>query len=167
MNQGITIEKMLEDVLRAQHVSCDKLLQLSKDERRYIIHAQLEDLEKCAESKGILKEEMTHRETVRQKLMPYFSKKYAIEKKDVQLSDIIEKVDEPYASTYRELQRSLRRAFDGIKRLHDGNRLLIERSIDFQERSFMLLFGLTKQNVRYEKNGDVTHERKPLVDSMM
>jgi hypothetical protein len=99
--------------------------------------------------------------------MPAFKEKYAIEKEPVQLSDIIEKVPEPYREELCRLQKQLRRLFDNVKRVHQGNRMLIERSMSFQERSFMLLFGMSKQNVRYEKNGKMSQHGEHLIDSVM
>jgi hypothetical protein len=161
------IEKILEDLLRAQTSLCRELLELAKAERGYIIHIQLAELEKTSEKKAYLKEEITRYEAARQELMPYFKKKFSIEKEPVQLSAIIEKVAEPHAQELTELQRNLRKLFDAIQTMHEGNSLLVKRSIAFQEESFMMLYGLTKQDVRYEKNGQMTQNRKPLIDSMM
>ena len=72
---------------------------------------------------------------------------------------------EPYKSQYKEKQGILRDLLRRIKITHDGNKMLIERTLSFQERSFMLLFGLTRQHVRYGSAGDVQHDQKHLFDS--
>lgn len=163
----IAIERLLEDVLHKQETLCRELLALSKSERAYIIHVQLAELEKAGEKKAWLKEEITRQESLRQELMPYFKQRFSIEQEEVQLSEIIAHVDEPHKTALKQLQVSLRELFEMIRRVHDGNRILVKRSIAFQEESFMMLYGLAKQDVRYEKNGQMTHNHKPLVDSLM
>jgi len=167
MKTDVQIEKLLGEILAKHNAKGESLLALIKRERRFIIHADLEGLKSATQEKITLKEEITSLEELRLKLMPYFVKAYGFDSSAIQLNAIIEKVDEPYATQYRKLQKKLRKTFNAIQRVHDGNKILIRRSVAFQEQSFMLLYGLTNNQVRYEKNGHVTHDRKPLIDSVM
>ncbi len=167
MATGIQIEQLLLDVLTKHSEKGAALLQLVKEERSMIIHADLEKMKHAMQEKLELKESITKLEEYRLKLMPHFAKKYAVSGETMTLSLIIEKTSESYSDSFRELQKSLRKTFKAVQRMHDGNKILISRSVAFQEKSFMLLYGIKNQQVRYEKSGQVTQDRKPLIDSVM
>ena len=165
MNNHGHIEHILDEIL-AQHIECNKkLLELIRRERQYIIHNELEALDGVNNEKLSLKDAIAMLETRRASLLPQFIKQYGLSKGHVRLEDILQAVPEPYKRQYKEKQGILRDLLRRIKITHDGNKMLIERTLSFQERSFMLLFGLTRQHVRYGSAGDVQHDQKHLFDS--
>jgi hypothetical protein len=167
MGNEMTMEQVLQELLEKHEERGYALLDLTKRERQLIIHADVKMLEKATYEKIQLKDDISKIEDVRIKLMGHFARKYDIRKTVIHLSDIIEKVSDPFKGRYKELQSSLKKTFQAVQRLHDGNRILISRSIALQEKTFMLVYGLTKGKVRYEKSGEITLDSKQLVDSVM
>ena len=166
MNESEHLEHQLDDIL-THYIECNrKLLDLIKNERHHIIHNELEALDRVNDEKLTLKEEITALETQRISLLHEFIKQYSLPKGQVRLEDLINVVPEPYKDNYKSKRETLRKLLRNIQMTHDGNKMLIERSLNFQERSFMLLFGLTRQNVRYGATGEVQHDQKLLVDSV-
>ena len=167
MENNKSIEDVLAVILEEHSVSCARLLEIIRQERQHIIHGRVDELEHVIEEKAGLQEDIAELETRRLSLVKEFARKYRIDTTEPHLEDIIAVVDESYGTHYKLLQKRLRKVFKQIELMHEGNRILIARSISFQERSFMLLFGVTKDRVRYEKDGQVTHSNKPLIDSTM
>lgn len=159
------IEAQLDEVL-AKHIAYNKqLLEVIKHERHCIIHSDIVPLDEINRKKVTLKQKIAEAEEERLNLIGLFEEKYTIEKKPVTLSDIIEIVPKEWKISLKKRQSSLRALLGTIQVAHKGNRMLMERSLNFQERSFMMLFGLAQENVGYDTKGKMNHSHKSLIDS--
>ncbi len=166
MNEDKRIESILDEIL-AQHIELNKkLFELIKNERHCLIHNKLDALDEVNNEKLALRCEIAEVEKKRMMHITDFVKKYGLSKAHVRLEDIICVVPEPYKSSYKMKRDLLRNLLKKIKILHDGNKIFIQRSLNFQERAFMLLFGFTQQKVQYGARGEVQHNKKPLFDSV-
>jgi len=167
MNNHVSIEQLLYDILNKHIQSNTELHEVVRSERDHIVHNRLEELEQVNEKKLALKVAIAKLENERMALLKPFVKKYHISKSQPQLKDLIAVVEEPFHSQYTHQRSALKKLLSAIKITHDGNRILIQKALRFHERSFQLLFGLTKQHLGYEKTGVVKHKNKRLIDSVV
>ncbi len=167
MEKKITPDEMLDDIL-ARHIAYnEELFTLIKNERQYIIHSNIELLEEATEKKISLKSKITKLEKSRAQLMPYLAHAYSLKKETITLSELISVVGDDYRERYEEKQTQLRALLKKIQHVHEGNKRLVEKAINFQERMFMLFYGLKQGDVAYGASGTVEKNRKPLIDSVV
>jgi len=161
-----SLEEQLRGLMDAYEAVHKSLQTVLHTERHCIIHNELNTLPQLNESKCALKETITQLETERTALLHAFARHYGITAQPVRLTDIIAVVPEPYGTLFSEQQKRMRQLLQGIQRMHAANKMLVSRSLDFQERTFMLLFGALHEKVRYEATGKMRHTKKQLIDSV-
>ncbi|MBU1863484.1 MAG: flagellar protein FlgN [Candidatus Omnitrophica bacterium] len=167
MAQPDYIEQQLDDILEKHVMSNNKLLELIKKERHCIIHNELEALAEINEEKLAFKNAIAEIEKERMALMDSFRARYDLEAKTTRLKDLIGVVEEPFKTGYEQKRKKLKSLLRMIKISHEGNKKLIQKSLCFHEKSFMLLFGLTKEKVGYAPSGEIVHNQKRLIDNVV
>jgi flagellar biosynthesis/type III secretory pathway chaperone len=166
MTLYIDAEHGLDELLDKQIACIHSLRGIVQSEYRAIVHNDLGQLEGINQEKARVQEELHALEKDLQSILPRISAQYGIAASPMRLGNICDAAPEPYKTRFLLKKQELQYAVRAITRAHEVNRQIMQRSLDFQERSFKLMLEMGSEKVRYEAGGAMCRARKQLVNSV-
>ena len=156
MSQTLIAEliQVVNEEIRLFHALLDEL----RREQLAIVNDNLEAIEKSAADKQRYAEQAAAAEVRRQQLVVELSEGLNIGSDQIDLSRLIEAIDQQHSSQLREMRETLLDLNNKIRGANENNSFLIRQSIRYTDRCLDILTGHPGDRGMYGKFG---HNRKP------
>jgi flagellar biosynthesis/type III secretory pathway chaperone len=136
------------------------LLSYLQEERKAIVHSQLEKLTECTKEKENLILKIRVLEEQRINYLNNLSDALEAPVQTFSLTDLAQVVDEPYATQLKDCATSLNALIQSIQEINQSNRALVSHSLDLIRGSLTLLNDLISHNAIYYQTGKVQASEK-------
>ena len=136
-----------------------KLLDLFHTERSAVLASDLEALNSVIMDKELLLQNIRQAELARREIADEMASRLGLEAGSLTISQLIEKVDQPYASRIRSKGARLQALIDEIQVVSERNRSLCLQALQFVSGSIKLLTALSRPNQVYHATGRIQNGR--------
>lgn len=136
-----------------------KLRDLFNAERSAVLASDLEELNKVLMDKELLLQNIRKAEHLRRQTAHEMAAFIGIEDDSLTISQLSERVDEPYATEIKQKGARLQALIDEIQVVSERNRSLCLQALQFVSGSIKLLTTLSRPNPVYHASGRMHNER--------
>lgn len=136
-----------------------KLLDLFGAERSAVLASDLEELNRVLTDKELLLQNIRKAEQLRRQTAHEVAVLLEIDEASLTISQLSERVDEPYASKIKHKGDRLQALIDEIQVVSERNRSLCLQALQFVSGSIKLLTALARPNPVYHATGRIHSER--------
>jgi len=150
----------LSDCVDRQLSLYRKLLDLFSDERSAVLASDLEELNRVLMDKEFLLQNIRRAEHLRRQTAQQVAALLGIEETSLTISQMCEKVEEPYASKIKKQGARLQTLIDEIQVVSERNRSLCLQALQFVSGSIKLLTSLSRPNPVYHATGRMHSDRR-------
>lgn len=145
----------LGQVLAEQAQIYDALLELSLKKQQTLLQGGLGELEVAIKSEQALLWQAGRLEEARLSMQAQLAASLGRDSGSLTLGDLIEAVEEPFCTQYRDLQRDILGSMGKLQRINELNTQLIRQSLAFINYSLNLLVASTPAGGTYNPSGQV------------
>lgn len=150
---------VLSDCVDRQLNLYRKLLDLFSAERSAVLASDLEELNRVLTDKELLLQHIRHAEHLRRQTAQEMAALLRIDETSLTISQLSERVDEPYASKIKDKGTCLQALIDEIQVASDRNRSLCLQALQFVSGSIKLLTMLSRPDTVYRATGRIHNDR--------
>ena len=163
----VKINKLI-DTINKEVLCMQNFMTLLTEEQEFLVKGDIKSLQKSVgeQERTILEAEKLERERIRQTDEVALTLK--LKKDEVNLSKLVQLVEESYSVQIKELQRTLVHLYEKVERQRRKNEFLIRQSMGMVDRNMKFILGVEDSKPTYTKpNGKtaVAHPRK-MVDRL-
>jgi iron-sulfur cluster repair protein YtfE (RIC family) len=141
----------------------EKFLTLLSEEQKLLVEEDAGSLRISIEDQEKAIREAQKLEEVRIKLTDALAEKLKIDRKEINISKLIELVEESYSAKLRELQSTLASLYGKLERQRKKNEFLIKQSMKYVDKSIKIFLGLEGEKDSYsvsqEKDAKIKYEK--------
>ena len=156
----------MEILLNALNDCVDRQLNLYRNlrdlfnaERSAVLASDLEELNRVLMDKELLLQNIRRAEHLRRKTAHEMAVFLGVEEASLTISQLSERVDEPYASQIKQKGVRLQALIDEIQVISERNRSLCLQALRFVSGSIKLLTAISRPNPVYHATGRIHKER--------
>lgn len=141
------MDKLLKDFISTMdkvNLTLDSLADLGQEKKQLIILGQVKELDKLIQREGIIVSNLEKLEGARFKYQQDLASQWEMKAEELSAGVILEKIKADYPAYYEELDREIRRlqySVIRLKALNDGNKELINQSLDYIDVMQSVLLG--------------------------
>jgi hypothetical protein len=151
------VSQLIEVINR--EISClEKFLTLLSEEQEFLVQRDVDSLRKSIEEQEKTIREERKLEEARIKLTDSLAGKLKIDEEEVNLSRLIELVEESYSTELRELQSTLASLYAKLERQRKKNEFLIKQSMKYVDKSIEVFSNLKRRDPRHSASGQQNQE---------
>jgi len=150
----------LSDCIDRQLSLYRQLLDLFRDERSAVLASDLDELNRVLMEKELLLQTIRRTEHLRRQTAHEVAVLLGIEEASLTVSQLIERVEEPYASKIKQQGATLQALIDEIQVASERNRSLCLQALQFVSGSIKLLTSLARPNPVYHASGRMHSDRR-------
>jgi flagellar biosynthesis/type III secretory pathway chaperone len=150
----------LSDCIDRQLSLYRQLQDLFRDERSAVLASDLEELNRVLMEKELLLQTIRRTEHLRRQTSHDVAVLLGIEEASLTVSQLIERVEEPYASKIKQQGATLQALIDEIQVASERNRSLCLQALQFVSGSIKLLTSLSRPNPVYHASGRMHNDRR-------
>jgi hypothetical protein len=136
----------LIEVINSEILCLEGFLNLLSEEQRFLVEKDIDSLGKCIEEQAKTIRDQRELEEARIKLTDSLAAKLKIDKQEVNISKLIELVEESYSTELRELQGTLASLYAKLERQRKKNEFLIKQSMRYADKSIKVFLGLERKD---------------------
>ena len=156
MNRAVS---QLVEVIRQEIICLEKFLTLLTEEQECLVDNEVDSLRRCIQDQEKTIGEAQKLEEARIKLTDSLAEKLKIDKGEVNMSKLIELMEESYSTKLRELQSILFTLYAKLERQRKKNEFLIRQSMKYVDKSMKIFLGLREGDrgdpISWEKDRDI------------
>jgi hypothetical protein len=153
----------LIEVINSEILCLERFLTLLSEEQRFLVEKDIDSLRKSIEEQESTIRDQRELEEARIKLTDSLAGKLKIDKGEVNISKLIELVEESYSTELRELQGTLASLYAKLERQRKKNEFLIKQSMKYVDKSIKVFLGLERgdpgQLVHGQRNQEARSEK--------
>lgn len=153
----------LIEVINREGRCLQKFLTLLSEEQKFLVENDVDSLRRSIEDQEEAIRDARKLEEARIKLTDLLAEELKIDKGEVNISKLIELVEESYSAKLRELQSTLSSLYARLERQRKKNEFLIKQSMKYVDKSIKVFLGLEGRNPSYsvsqQKNKEVHSEK--------
>jgi ABC-type phosphate transport system auxiliary subunit len=153
----------LIEVINKEVLCLEKFLSFLSEEQKFLVENEIGFLRRSIEDQEETIWKARKLEETRIKLTDSLAEKLKINKGDVNISKLIELVEESYSTKLRELQSTLSTLYTKLERQRKKNEFLITQSMKYVDKSMKIFLGLEGRNPAYsvslKERNKVTSEK--------
>lgn len=146
-------------VINKEGKCLEKFLTLLSEEQKFLVENDIDSLRRSIEDQEEAIRNARKLEEARIKLTDSLAEELKIDKDEVNISKLIELVEESYSTKLRELQSTLSSLYAKLARQRKKNEFLIKQSMKYVDKSIKIFLGLEGRDPSYsvsqQKNKDV------------
>jgi hypothetical protein len=131
-------------VINSEILCLERFLTLLSEEQRFLVEKDIDSLRKSIEEQESAIRDQRELEEARIKLTDSLAGKLRIDKGEVNISKLIELVEESYSTELRELQGTLACLYAKLERQKKKNEFLIKQSMKYVDKSIRVFSGLER-----------------------
>ncbi|MFQ6003689.1 MAG: flagellar protein FlgN [Candidatus Zixiibacteriota bacterium] len=158
-----SLVSQLIEVINRESKCLEKFLTHLSEEQEFLVKKDIDSLRRSIKDQGKTIREARKLEETRLKLTDDLAEKLKIDKDDVNMSKLIELVEESYSAKLRELQSTLSSLYAKLERQRKKNEFLIKQSMKYVDKSIKVFSGLEGRDQSYsvsqQKNKKAQSER--------
>jgi iron-sulfur cluster repair protein YtfE (RIC family) len=139
----------LIEVINKEILCLEKFLFLLSEEQKFLVEKDLDSLRKSIEEQEQTIRDQRKLEEARIKLTDSLAGKLRIDEQEVNMSKLIELVEESYSTQLRELQSTLVSLYAKLERQRKKNEFLIKQSMKYVDRSMEVFSSLERRDPRH------------------
>lgn len=139
----------LIEVINKEGKCLERFLTLLSDEQKFLVEKDVDSLRRSIEEQEKTIQDARKLEEERIKLTDLLAKQLRIEKDEVNISKLIELVEESYSTKLRELQSTLSSLYAKLERQRKKNEFLIKQSLRYTDKSIKVFLGLEEKDPTY------------------
>ncbi len=148
----------LVEVINSEILCLERFLVLLSEEQKSLVEKDIGSLRKSVEEQEkTIREERKLAET-RIRLTDSLAGKLKIDQGEVNLSRLIELVEESYSAELRELQSTLAYLYAKLERQRKKNEFLIKQSMKYVDKSLKAFLGLERRDASQSALGHTNQE---------
>ena len=155
---SLQVSQLIE-VINKEILCLEKFLILLTEEQKFVVENDIDSLQRSVEEQEKTIRDERKLEDERIKLTDSLAEKLKIDKTDVNISRLIELVEESYSTKLRELQSTLASLYAKLERQRKKNEFLIKQSMKYLDKSINIFSGLEGRDINYsifqQKNKNV------------
>jgi hypothetical protein len=136
----------LIQVINSEILCLERFLTLLSEEQRFLVEKDIQSLERSIEEQERAIREQRELEDARIKLTDSIAGKLKIDKQKVNISKLIELVEESYSTELRELQGTLASLYAKLERQRKKNEFLIKQSMKYVDKTIKVFSGLERKD---------------------
>ena len=158
----------LIEVINSEILCLEGFLTLLSEEQRFLVEKDIDSLGKCIKEQEKSIRDQRELEEARIKLTDSLTAKLKIGKGEVNISKLIELVEESYSTELRELQGTLASLYAKLERQRKKNEFLIKQSMKYVDKSIKVFLGLERGDpgqLVYGEHNQEAHSEKVTVRS--
>ena len=159
MRVNLLLEKLIS-LLNEESSFYRTLLAFLHEERKAIVHSQLEKLIKCTKEKENLILKIRVLEEQRINYLENLGDELEAPVQTLSLTDLAQIVNEPYATQLTGCATRLNALIQSIQEINQSHRALVSQSLDLIRGSLTLLNDLISHNAIYYQTGKVRASEK-------
>jgi ABC-type phosphate transport system auxiliary subunit len=142
-----------------REISClERFLTLLSEEQRFMVENDIGSLRKSMKEQDEAIRDQRQLEEARIKLTDSLAGKLKIGKKEINISKLIELVEESYSTELRELQSTLACLYARLERQRKKNEFLIRQSMKHLDKSIEVFLGLKSRESVQFASGEQSQE---------
>ncbi len=153
----------LIEVINREILCLEKFLTLLTEEQKLLVENDIDSLRRSIEEQEKIIRKERKLEEARIKLTDSLAEKLKINRAEVNMSKLIELVEESYSTKLRELQSTLSSLYAKLERQRKKNEFLVEQSMKYVDKSIKIFLGLEGKGSSYfvsrQKNQKVQPEK--------
>lgn len=158
-----SLVSQLIEVINRESVCLEKFLTLLSEEQEFLVKNDVDSLRRSIEEQEKTIQDARKLEEARIKLTDSLAEKLKIDKGEINMSKLIELVEESYSTKLRELQSTLSSLYAKLERKRRKNEFLIKQSMKYVNKSIKIFLGLEGKDPSYsvsqQKNKKVQSEK--------
>ena len=136
----------LIEVINRESKCLENFLTLLSEEQKYLVENDVDSLRRSIEDQEKAIRDARKLEDERIKLTDSLSEKLKIDKGEVNISKLIELVEESYSTKLRELQSTLSSLYAKLERQRKKNEFLIKQSMKYVDKGIDIFLGLERKS---------------------
>jgi len=144
LNSGVS---QLIEVIHKEIMCLEKFLSLLSEEQKFLVDSEVDSLRRCIKDQEKTIGEARKLEETRIKLTDSLAEKLKIDKGEINISKLIELVEESYSAKLRELQSTLFALYAKLERQRKKNEFLIKQSMKYVDKSMKIFMGLEEKDL--------------------
>jgi hypothetical protein len=153
-----TLVSQLIEVINKEISCLERFLTLLSEEQEFLVEKDIDSLRKSIEEQEKTIQDERKLEEARIKLTDSLAGKLKIDKEEVNISKLIELVEESYSTELRQLQSTLASLYAKLERQRKKNEFLIRQSMKYVDRSRKVFLGLQKREPGQFASGQQNQE---------
>lgn len=138
----------LIEVINRENLCLEKFLNLLSEEQKLLMQNDVHSLRKSIEDQDKIIGDARKLEQERIKLTDTLAEKLKMDKDQINMSKLIELVEESYSTKLRELQSTLSSLYAKLERQRKKNEFLIRQSMKYVDRGINFFSGLEGREPR-------------------
>ncbi len=127
----------------------ERFLTLLSEEQKFLVENDVDSLRRSIEDQKKAIRDARKLEEARIKLTDSLAEELKIDKGEVNISKLIELVEESYSTKLRELQSTLSSLYARLERQKKKNEFLIKQSMKYVDKSIKIFLGLEGRDPGY------------------
>ena len=152
----------LIEVINSEILCLERFLTLLSEEQRFLVEKDIGSLKNCIKDQEKSIRDQRELEEARIKLTDSLAGKLKIDKGEVNISKLIELVEESYSTELRDLQGTLTSLYAKLVRQRKKNEFLIKQSMKYLDKSMKVFLGIKRgdpgQLVHRQRNQEAYSE---------
>jgi len=153
-----TLVSQLIEVIQREILCLEKFLTLLSEEQKFLVENDVDSLRRSIEKQDEAIRDERQLEETRIKLTDSLAGKLKIGKEEVNISKLIELVEESYSTDLRELQSTLASLYARLERQRKKNEFLIRQSMKYVDKSIKVFLGLETKELGQFTSGEQNQE---------
>jgi hypothetical protein len=137
----------LIEVINKEVVCLEKFLSLLSEEQKFLVDSEVDSFRRCIKDQEMTIGEARKLEQTRIRLTDSLAEKLKMDKGEMNISKLIELVEESYSTKLRELQSTLFILYGKLERQRRKNEFLIKQSIKYVDKSMKIFSDLEEKNL--------------------
>lgn len=144
-----SLVSQLIEVINKEITCLERFLILLSEEQKFLVENDTDSLQKSVKDQQKIIWDAQKLEEDRIKLTDCLAERLKIEKGEVNISKLIELVEESYSAKLRELHSTLSSLYAKLERQRKKNEFLIRQSMKYVDQSIKIFLGLEKEDPNY------------------
>ena len=144
-----SLVSQLIEAINRESKCLEKFLTLLSEEQKFLVENDVDSLRSSIGDQEKAIRDARKLEDERIKLTDSLAEKLKIDKREVNISKLIELVEESYSTKLRELQNTLSSLYAKLERQRKKNDFLIKQSMKYVDRSINTFLGLEGGGLSY------------------
>ena len=140
-----TLVSQLIEVINKEISCLERFLTLLSEEQEFLVEKDIDSLRKSIEEQEKTIQDERKLEEARIKLTDSLAGNLKIDKEEVNISKLIELVEESYSTELRQLQSTLASLYAKLERQRKKNEFLIRQSMKYVDKSIKVFLGLQRR----------------------
>lgn len=144
-----SLVSQLIEVINKEITCLERFLSLLSQEQKFLVENDIDSLQRSGNDQQRIIWDARKLEEHRIKLTDCLAEKLKIERGEVNISKLIELVEESYSAKLRELHSTLSSLYAKLERQRKKNEFLIRQSMKYVDQSIKIFLGLEKEDQNY------------------